>query len=156
MLTIEYGVDGTVVVVGRLDAAQSSAAQGFLDKVQGLVTVDCSRLECRAGSAAENPETTARFRGKTTPGGRQPAPAGRLPVFGIRPDLRDRARRLASVTQSSNGPAGMGSLRRQLVFHGIPALFHETAAFAVCSCSHFTGRVRVGEVRPERRGQSRK
>ncbi|OGA15760.1 MAG: hypothetical protein A3I63_05200 [Betaproteobacteria bacterium RIFCSPLOWO2_02_FULL_66_14] len=45
MLTIEYGVDGTVVVVGRLDAAQSSAAQGFLDKVQGLVTVDCSRLE---------------------------------------------------------------------------------------------------------------
>ena len=45
MLTIEYGVDGTVAVVGRLDAAQSPAAQGFLDKVQGLVTVDCGRLE---------------------------------------------------------------------------------------------------------------
>lgn len=45
MLTIEYGVDGAVIVVGRLDAAQSPAAQGFLDKVQGLVTVDCSRLE---------------------------------------------------------------------------------------------------------------
>jgi len=34
-----------VVVVGRLDAAQSPAAQAFLDRVEGLVTLDCSRLE---------------------------------------------------------------------------------------------------------------
>lgn len=34
-----------MVVVGRLDAAQSPAAQAFLDRVEGLVTLDCSRLE---------------------------------------------------------------------------------------------------------------
>jgi len=45
MLTIDFGVEGTVVIVGRLDAAQSAAAQAFLDKVQGTVSVDCSRLE---------------------------------------------------------------------------------------------------------------
>jgi len=45
MLTIENGADGTVVIVGRLDAAQCPAAQSFLDRVQGTVTVDCSRLE---------------------------------------------------------------------------------------------------------------
>jgi len=45
MLTIENGAEGTVVIVGRLDAAQCPAAQSFLDRVQGTVTVDCSRLE---------------------------------------------------------------------------------------------------------------
>ncbi len=45
MLQIEFGADGAIVVVGRLDAAQSPAAQAFLDKVQGTVTVECSRLE---------------------------------------------------------------------------------------------------------------
>ncbi len=45
MLTIESGPDGTVVVTGRLDAAQSPAAQAFLDRVQGTVTLECSRLE---------------------------------------------------------------------------------------------------------------
>jgi anti-sigma B factor antagonist len=45
MLEIEFGADGVVVIVGRLDAAQSPAAQAFLDKVQGKVTMDCSRLE---------------------------------------------------------------------------------------------------------------
>lgn len=45
MLTIENGADGTVVIVGRLDAAQCPAAQSFLDRVQGTVSVDCSRLE---------------------------------------------------------------------------------------------------------------
>ncbi|OFZ98415.1 MAG: hypothetical protein A2Z64_00930 [Betaproteobacteria bacterium RIFCSPLOWO2_02_67_12] len=44
-MTIENGADGTVVIVGRLDAAQCPAAQSFLDRVQGTVTVDCSRLE---------------------------------------------------------------------------------------------------------------
>jgi len=45
MLTIENGAEGTVVIVGRLDAAQCPAAQSFLDRVQGTVSVECSRLE---------------------------------------------------------------------------------------------------------------
>ena len=45
MLKIESAADGSVVIAGRLDAAQSPAAQAFLDKVQGIVKVDCSGLE---------------------------------------------------------------------------------------------------------------
>ena len=45
MLAIEYGANGEVVMAGRLDAAQCPAAQTFLDRVQGPVTVDCTRLE---------------------------------------------------------------------------------------------------------------
>ncbi len=44
-MTIESGGDGVVIVAGRLDAAQSPAAQAFLDSVQGTVTLDASRLE---------------------------------------------------------------------------------------------------------------
>ena len=45
MLAIDFGADGKVVIAGRLDAAQCPAAQSFLDRVQGPVTLDCSRLE---------------------------------------------------------------------------------------------------------------
>ena len=45
MLKIEFGPNGTVVVEGRLDAAQAAAAQAFLDGVSGPVTLDCSALE---------------------------------------------------------------------------------------------------------------
>jgi anti-sigma B factor antagonist len=45
MLAIEYGPAGNVVVSGRLDAAQAGAAQAFLDKVEGTVTLDCAALE---------------------------------------------------------------------------------------------------------------
>jgi anti-sigma B factor antagonist len=45
MLEIDFGPNGTVVIGGRLDAAQSPTAQGFLDKVDGKVTLDCSHLE---------------------------------------------------------------------------------------------------------------
>jgi anti-sigma B factor antagonist len=45
MLAIDFGPDGAVVVAGRLDAAQAPAAQSFLDRVEGTVTLDCSRLE---------------------------------------------------------------------------------------------------------------
>ena len=45
MLAIDYGGEGVVVITGRLDAAQSPAAQSFLDKVHGPVTLDCSKLE---------------------------------------------------------------------------------------------------------------
>ena len=45
MLTIDFGPNGVVVIAGRLDAAQSPAAQAFLDQVDGTVTLDCLRLE---------------------------------------------------------------------------------------------------------------
>lgn len=45
MLAIENGPPGVVVISGRLDAAQSAAAQAFLDGVQGPAVLDCSRLE---------------------------------------------------------------------------------------------------------------
>ena len=45
MLAIEMGTDGAVVLNGRLDAAQAPAAQAFLDKVQGFVTLDCGQLD---------------------------------------------------------------------------------------------------------------
>jgi anti-sigma B factor antagonist len=45
MLAIDVGPNGDVVIAGRLDATQAPAAQAFLDKLNGLVTVDCSRLE---------------------------------------------------------------------------------------------------------------
>ncbi len=45
MLAIDHGAPGTVVIKGRLDAAQAPAAQAFLDGVQGTVTLDCSGLE---------------------------------------------------------------------------------------------------------------
>jgi anti-sigma B factor antagonist len=45
MLAIDFGPGGTVVVAGRLDAAQCPAAQTFLDRVEGTVTLDCAALE---------------------------------------------------------------------------------------------------------------
>jgi anti-sigma B factor antagonist len=45
MLTIEHGAAGVVVASGRLDAAQSAAAQAFLDALTGTVTLDCGKLE---------------------------------------------------------------------------------------------------------------
>ncbi len=45
MLTIESDAGGAVVLAGRLDAAQCEAAQAFLDRTSGRVTLDCKRLE---------------------------------------------------------------------------------------------------------------
>ena len=45
MLAIDQGEEGVVVVAGRLDAAQAPVADAFLGKVQGVVSLDCSRLE---------------------------------------------------------------------------------------------------------------
>ena len=45
MLAIDFGPDEVVVITGRLDAAQCATAQAFLDRVEGTVTMDCSRLE---------------------------------------------------------------------------------------------------------------
>ena len=45
MLAIEQGPQGVVRISGRLDAAQSQAAQDFLDKVEGPATLDCTGLQ---------------------------------------------------------------------------------------------------------------
>ena len=45
MLNIEPGGAGIVLMVGRLEAAQSAAAQAILDGVSGTGTLDCSRLD---------------------------------------------------------------------------------------------------------------
>ncbi|MEO8305181.1 MAG: STAS domain-containing protein [Betaproteobacteria bacterium] len=45
MLAIDFGPDDVVVISGRLDAAQCATAQAFLDRVKGMVTMDCSGLE---------------------------------------------------------------------------------------------------------------
>jgi anti-sigma B factor antagonist len=45
MLAIDFGANGTIVIEGRLDAAQSPVAQSFLDQVDGAVTLDCTGLD---------------------------------------------------------------------------------------------------------------
>lgn len=45
MLRIEAGPDGRIVMSGRLDASQAQAAQSFLDRTSGAVTLDCAGLE---------------------------------------------------------------------------------------------------------------
>ena len=45
MLTIESGAAGTVVIAGRFDAAQCATVQAYLDKLAGIVTLNCARLE---------------------------------------------------------------------------------------------------------------
>ncbi len=45
MLTLEDGADGIVHIVGRLDAAQAPAAQAHLDRLAGVVVLDCKRLD---------------------------------------------------------------------------------------------------------------
>lgn len=45
MFEIVLADDGTVVVEGRLDAAQAVKAQTFLDQVEGQCVLDMSKLE---------------------------------------------------------------------------------------------------------------
>ena len=45
MLSIEPGAAGTVLIAGRFDAAQCATVQAYLDKLDGIVTLDCARLE---------------------------------------------------------------------------------------------------------------
>ena len=45
MLTMDSGPDGSVQIIGRLDAAQAANAQAFLDRQAGRVELDCTRLE---------------------------------------------------------------------------------------------------------------
>lgn len=45
MLAIEHAAPGIVRISGRLDAAQSPAAQAFLDNLEGAATLDCTGLQ---------------------------------------------------------------------------------------------------------------
>jgi anti-sigma B factor antagonist len=45
MLRIEGGDGEPVAMSGRLDATQAAAAQTYLDRLEGVVTLDCARLE---------------------------------------------------------------------------------------------------------------
>ncbi len=45
MLTMEGGAETPVVLSGRLDATQAAAAQAYLDRLHGIVTLDCSDLQ---------------------------------------------------------------------------------------------------------------
>lgn len=80
MLTIEEGGTGTVVVKGRLDAAQAPAAQAWLDRVHGTVTLDVSGLEYISSAGLGVLLRTQ----KRLLGG-----AGRLRLAGVNPPLRD-------------------------------------------------------------------
>ena len=45
MFNIKYSADETILLEGRLDAAQAARAREFLDGVTGSSVVDCGRLE---------------------------------------------------------------------------------------------------------------
>jgi len=68
------------VLAGRLDAAQSPAAQSFLDKVQGTVTLDCTQLEYISSAGLGVLLKTQK---------RLLASAGKLRLTGLKPHLRD-------------------------------------------------------------------
>jgi anti-sigma B factor antagonist len=80
MLAIEFGADGAVVVSGRLDAAQCPAAQSFLDRVEGSVTLDCTRLEYISSAGLGVLLKTQK---------RLTASAGKLRLVGVNRHLQD-------------------------------------------------------------------
>ena len=80
MLAIDFGPDDVVVISGRLDAAQAPAAQSFLDRVDGAVTLDCSGLEYISSAGLGVLLKTQK---------RLVANAGKLRLSGVNRHLRD-------------------------------------------------------------------
>ena len=80
MLAIEYAADGSVVVSGRLDAAQAATAQSFLDRVDGTVTLDCTRLDYISSAGLGVLLKTQK---------RLLAANGKLRLSGLKPHLHD-------------------------------------------------------------------
>jgi len=80
MLAIDFGPEGVVVVAGRLDASQAAAAQSFLDGVEGVVTLDGTRLEYISSAGLGVLLKTQK---------RLLAAAGKLRLSGVSPHLRD-------------------------------------------------------------------
>jgi len=68
------------VVQGRLDASQCPAAQSFLDRVQGAVTLDCRGLEYISSAGLGVLLRTQK---------RLMASAGKLRLAGVNPHVRD-------------------------------------------------------------------
>ncbi len=80
MLSIEQLPDGKVVVSGRLDAAQAPTAQQFLDRMEGVIVLDCARLEYISSAGLGVLLKTQK---------RLMASAGRLRLVGLSKHLRD-------------------------------------------------------------------
>ena len=80
MLAMELGPDGAVVVNGRLDAAQAASAQAFLDKLQGVVTLDCKGLDYISSAGLGVLLKTHK---------RLLASSGKLRLAGVGPHLKD-------------------------------------------------------------------
>ena len=80
MLAIDFGADGRVVVSGRLDAAQAATAQAFLDRLDGVVTLDCSALDYLSSAGLGVLLKTQK---------RLLATAGKLRLTGVSRHLRD-------------------------------------------------------------------
>src|SRR5512144_1217216 len=80
MLAIEDGPNGHVVLTGRLDAVQAPAAQAYLDRVQGTVTLDLNALEyISSAGLGVLLKTQKRLMGA----------GGKVRLTGLRPALRD-------------------------------------------------------------------
>lgn len=80
MLAIDFGPDGAVVLNGRLDAAQAAAAQAFLDRTGGVVTLDCRALEyISSAGLGVLLKTHKRLMGAS----------GKLRLTGVGPHLKD-------------------------------------------------------------------
>jgi anti-anti-sigma factor len=80
MLAIDTGADGTVVLTGRLDAAQAPAAQARLDALDGAVTVDLTGLEyISSAGLGVLLKTHKRLLGR----------GGKVCLIGLRPAIRD-------------------------------------------------------------------
>jgi len=80
MLSIDRRPDGVVVIAGRLDAAQALAAQQFLDRVEGVVTLDLAGLEYISSAGLGVLLKTQK---------RLMNSAGRLQLVGLNKHLRD-------------------------------------------------------------------
>lgn len=80
MFKIEQGPEGVVVLAGRLDSAQSSNAQSFLDRQQGAVTLDCRNLDYISSAGLGVLLKTQK---------RLMASAGKLRLVGVNRHLRD-------------------------------------------------------------------
>jgi anti-sigma B factor antagonist len=80
MFQIERGPGGGVVISGRLDASQAAAAQAFLDRVEGQVTLDCRALEYISSAGLGVLLKTQK---------RLMASAGKLRLSGVSQHLRD-------------------------------------------------------------------
>ena len=80
MLAIDFGPDQVVVIAGRLDAAACPAAQSFLDRVEGTVTLECSGLDYISSAGLGVLLKTQK---------RLVATAGKLRLSGVNSHLRD-------------------------------------------------------------------